>query len=268
MENNPQAQTPTPANSPSAQVPESANGVLSPDLQTYVAEPTPNEPANPVEAQVQGQPAQAPAVSPEVADLQRKLNERQIEIYQAQQRAQQAELQAQQILMQTQGQGVNQEPDPNTNWAGWIQWNNRQTEKRIMEGVAKQQQQFFGNLMQSANEVKFVETHPGVDISQLKSFAQMRGIQNIEDAYVIMNLPQITNGAAIQASQQTMQNFRQPNGATPLRTQPSSAPQGQQMLSYQKMAEAYIANPNVYNKWPKDLQEAFDKETWARKNSA
>jgi hypothetical protein len=262
MENT-QVQTVVPANPEGAQVPPSTNGALPAELQNYAAEPTTNAPANPEGAQVQVQPT--PTVAPEVAELQRKLNERQIEIYQAQQRAQAAEqLLHQQIPQKT----SDPEPDPNQNWAAWIQWNQRQTETRIMEGVAKQQQQWLNGLMASANENKFIETHPGVDLGQLKSFAQMRGIQNIEDAYVIMNLPQLTNGAAISASQQTIQQFRQPSGATPLRTQQTSAPQGVQQVSYQKMAEAYSANPSVEATWPKELKEMFWQETFRRKNSA
>jgi hypothetical protein len=269
MENNPQAQVPVPANSPSAQVPDPANGVLSPEIQNYVAEPTPNTPANPVGAPAQGQPEPTQAVAPNpVAELQRKLNEKQIEVYQAQQAAQAA----QQLLMQNQMAG-NQikgdpEPDPQTNWSGWIQWNNRQTEARILGGVAKQQQEWLNGLMASANEVQFVNTHPDVNIQQLKSFAQMRGIQNMEDAYIVMTMPQALNGAAMNASQQTIQQFRQPTGATPLRTQGQTAPQGQVQVSYQKMAEAYAANPNVEQSWPPELKEMFWSQTYARKNSA
>jgi hypothetical protein len=267
MENT-QAQTPTPANSPSAQVPESANTVLSPEVQSYVAEPTPNTPANPVEAQAQEQPTPAQAVTPEqAAEFQRIINQKQVEAYQAQQRAQQAEMLLQQQLMARPQQGVDPEPDPNQNWAAWIQWNNRQTESRIMEGVAKQQQQWLNGLMTTANEAQFVNTHPGVDVGQLKSFAQMRGIQNLEDAYVVMNQSQILSGAALQASQQTIQNFRQPTGAVPLRTQQVSAPQGTQQVSYQKMAEAYAANPSVEAKWPAELKEMFWQETYRRKGS-
>jgi hypothetical protein len=267
MENT-QVQTSAPANSSSAQVPGSTNTVLSPEVQNYVAEPTPNEPANPQGAQIQGQPEQAQAVTPNpVAELQRKLNEKQIEVYQAQQAAQATQQLFMQQQLQRGAQNADPEPDPNANWTGWMDWKLRQRDQQLVENITKQNQQWLNGLMTSANEVQFVNTHPGVDVGQLKSFAQMRGIQNLEDAYIVMYQSQITNGAAINASQQTIEQFRQPIGASPLRTQPSTAPQGTVQVSYEKMLESYAKNPNVETSWPPELKQMFWDETHRRRSS-
>jgi hypothetical protein len=257
MENT-QVQTPVTDQpvSTDVQVPVSTNGV-QPELQEIIVQTPGNEPTNPSEVQVQPQTPEQNSV----VELQRKLNERQIAEYQAQQRAEQAERLLQQIAIQRTPQN---DPEPQllpdgSNWRQIQQWDLRQSEKRMMNTFEQTQKSFMDNLMNTAQEATFQQKYPDANIQQVKAFAQMRGIQYLEDAYTLMSMPTLMNNAALNGSKQTINQIRQPNGAIPINSrgatnpiQPESTP-----VSFERMLQVYNVNPDAADKWPPELKKMF-----------
>jgi hypothetical protein len=77
-----------------------------------------------------------------------------------------------------------------------------------------------------------------------------------------MTLPNQLAQAQSQASQQTLNQFRQPNaGATPIRGAQNVGLPTQPQVSYLKLAEAYKANPDIEETWPIEVRDAFWRET-------
>lgn len=158
-------------------------------------------------------------------------------------------------------------PDPNTDQVGYANWYRRQLVKDVASQVRQENQQWLNGLMGQAQEAKFTQDHPDANIVIVKQFAQARGISNLDDAYVVMTNQQRTAQAFNQGAQQTLNQIRQPQGAVPLRQQPSTqtpVPQGQVGISYESMLRAYNQNPNIENTWPKELKDMFWRETQAR----
>ena len=167
-------------------------------------------------------------------------------------------------------QTIQQNPyDPNKDWASWIRFENQAAARQAAQESANAVRQEFQGLFQQASEAQWAQAHPGTDINAVKSFAQMRGIRDLNDAFTLMTLPNQLAAAQSQASQQTINQFRQPNsGAAPIRgTQGVNAPIQPQM-SYAKLAAAYASNPDVEESWPVEVREAFWKETNLRGQDA
>lgn len=163
-------------------------------------------------------------------------------------------------------QGTQQNPyDPNKDWAGWIRFENQAAARQAAQESAQAVRNEFQGLFQQATESQWAQAHPGVDINAVKAFQQLRGIRDLNDAFTLMTLPNQLAQAQAQTAQQTIQQFRQPNsGAAPIRgTQGLGTPITPQ-LSYAKLAEAYSKNPDVEDTWPKEVQEAFWRETNGR----
>ena len=267
-----QAQAQTPANpQQGAQAGTPANGSVSPELQQFIASQTPNVPATPEDAQAQGQPAPAIEAQPDpVKDLQRIANERQVEIYKLQQQNQEAQ---QRLLELMQGRiqqpQVEQNPyDYNMNPMEWFRWENqkvaRDVARQASEEARRNTREEITALMQQAQEFQWAQNHPGVDVSAVKAFARMNGIAdwNLEAAHRLMTYPAQINQVAQTQAQQALQQFRQqPVGAQPLRGA-QSAGNPQAGLRYDVLAKQFEdSNGLAYNSWPKEVQQAFDRET-------
>lgn len=272
MENNNQASVDATGNLPSAdpssQIP--ANDTLPTELQKYAAEPA-NVDANsvsqaPLQAPVQQ--ATAPMQNSDqarIAELQRIANEKQVLAYQLQQeldRIRNTQTQAPQANVQ------NQNPhDPNTDWAGWMRYEQQQAARLAAQETTSRLLEYAQQQARVQQEMQWQQAHPNVDINQIKGFAQMRGIQNLDDAYMLYSLPSQMASLQTQAVNQTLNNYRQPQQqATPVRNgQSSGASVG---LSYEKMASEFQAtNGRAYEAWSPQLRDAFDKETFRREEA-
>lgn len=269
MEANLQVSEPVAATPQDAPLPTPTNDALPTDLQKYVAEPaTVDATAQQAPPQAQVPPTSQPMQSVEdkrIADFQRELNQRQIALYQAQQEIER--LRQSQSIPQQQNQRNQNPHDPNQDWASWLRWENQQaaemaaqrTREEIM-GLAREQARI-------QQETQWAMAHPNVDINQVKAFASMRGVTNLDDAYTLMTYPTQMASVQQQATMQTIQNYQRPQTmATPVRGGQSA---GTVSLSYEKLA-ADFQNTNglAYNSWPKELQNAFDRETFQRQEVA
>lgn len=234
--------------------------------------------ATPEPASLSGQPATPPAdeslkqflASPETPapkegepqvedpakELLRLANQRQAEIYRLQ-----AELQAtqQQRAVPPPVDSEKNPFDPNQNWVGWMEWNNRKMEERIAQKTQQVTEGMLQNLFSQAQEATWAQSHPGVDVNAVKNFARVRGISNLDDAYKVLTFDERVAAAGVTAAQTAINSFRQPqNAAQPMRGTQGSPPQTG--YSFEKLLNAYNANPDVYNGWPEGLQKAFDEE--------
>ena len=262
-----QAQAQTPANPEGAQAQTPADGSLSPDLQKYVADPTPNAPANPQGAQAQGQSTPAAEAQPDpIKDLQRLAEQRKVELYQEQQRNYQLQQQLLEVAQrslpqQTQPQNPH---DPNADWPNWFRWESQASAKEAAREARKASREEITNLMQQAQEFQWAQSHPGVDVNALKAYARMNGFPewNLDASYRLMNYPNQMAQVAQNTAQQAFTQFRQPqnSGAVPVRgaTGGGDGPR----FSYEKLAQDYQATRGAaYDSWPPKLQTAFDRET-------
>ena len=266
-----QAQAQTPANPEGAQAQTPADGSLSPDLQKYVADPTPNVPANPPGAQAQGQSPPAAEAQPDsIKDLQRIAEQRKVELYQERQRGDQLQQQLLEVArrnlpQQTQPQNPH---DPNNNWPEWFRWESQSSAKEAArmaaEEARKASRDEIANIMQQAQEYQWAQSHPGVDVNALKAYARMNGFPewNLDASYRLMNYPSQIAQVAQNTAQQAFTQFRQPQntGAIPVRgaTGGGDGPR----FSYEKLAQDYQATRGaVYDSWPPELRTAFDRET-------
>lgn len=154
-------------------------------------------------------------------------------------------------------------PDPQADPAGWWDWKLEQHSQRIAEQVMSQNQKWLGGLMGQAQEAKFMQDHPDANIALVKQFGQARGIQNLEDSYTVLMAQQQRVGAFQQGVQQGVQQYRQPTGAMPLRTQPSTqtpVPQAQPQYNFEATLREYVKNPNIEASWPEGFKQAFWRE--------
>ena len=160
-------------------------------------------------------------------------------------------------------QATQQNPyDPNKDWASWIRYENQAAARQAAQESAQAVRQEFQGLFQQASEQQWANAHPGTDINAVKSFAQLRGIRDLNDAFTLMTLPNQLAQAQSQASQQAINQFRQPGpGATPIRGAQNMGSPIQPQLSYAKLAAAYVADPRVADSWPQEIRDAFDRET-------
>lgn len=233
--------------------------MIPPELQNFVAEPQPaGQPSAEPQGQVQGQADPQQAQSEQYRNLQSLYNRTWAENQALQQRL--ARLETPQA---PQAQPERNPYDFNTDYPNWQRWENGQTAKLAAQEV-------MGNLMGLAKqqaELSWAQAHPEVDINTVKAFAQSRGIQDLNDAYLVMTYPQQQLQIAATTAQQAFNNVRQqPMGATPVRG--SSAGGAQVVLSYAKLAQEFQqTNGRAYDSWPKQLQEMFDRETALRAGS-
>jgi hypothetical protein len=270
METANQVQEGVPSNPSGDQAQTPTNSMLPADVQKYVVE-TPNAPPNTLDGQGQVQGQSQPQTQQqglqqsEVAELQRKLNERQIEVYrlqQEQERLKQQQAQAPQQISQ-------QNPyDPQTDWWNALKWETQQAANRAAtESSERTAQRLLEYAQQQSvyqQEQQWAMAHPQVDINLVKGFAQMRGIRTLDDAYALMTLPNQIQSAQTHAAQTAFNQFRQPqNVATPVRGGQQAG--GTVQLRYEDMARDFQESyGRAYESWSPELKKAFDAETYRR----
>ena len=252
------------ANPPGAPPTPEANAPLSADLSQYAPDQA-NAPANtpPAQAPVQ---AQDPAQTQTEQHWQKIANERMIALYQKDQEIERMRQQPQQPQQVQQPQSQqNGNPYAQDDWANWMRFEiSRGQEAAAQLAADRSLQGVMGFAQQQATqqaEMNWAMQHPGVDIMAVKAFSKMRGISNIDDAYMLMNMPNMLNSVQQQTTQQAFQNFNQPRqGAIPVRGNAGAAVDGQTSLSFEKMLQAYTQNPSIENTWHPDLKREFFKE--------
>lgn len=166
-----------------------------------------------------------------------------------------------QIQQQTQPQTPQNPHDYSTDFPNWFRWEQQQGLRATAEIAQKASMETLQNMIAQANENQWIQTHPNVDVSSLKAFNRMNGIAewNLEAGYKLMNYPSQMATVAQTASQQTLNNFRQPTGnfAQPVRGNNGGvqAPS----FDFKKLVEAAAKNPDIIDALP----EADQKEFWA-----
>lgn len=258
----PQVQTGEPTNQSGVQAQTPTNVAdLTPFLDIQpTTEPTT---APQVQAQVQTEPQVAPEG---VSELQRKLNERQIALYQAEQRANQLQEQMLRLMQTQQPQAQDPMPDPNQDYAAYTRWVARQEVASVTKTIQESSRQEMQNMLAQLAETAWVSQHPNVDIGAVKAFNRQNGIAewNLDAGMKLMNYNNTIQGAASAGVQQTINSFRQTQPtASPLR---GSAPTGsvQPQLSFEKLAQAVNKNPDILDTLPKQVRDDFERELWAR----
>lgn len=240
-------------------------------LQQFVVQPEPNAEPAAQQGTQQGQPQEPQGTQIDPAKhFQSLYGQTYAELQHERQLRQALERQVQ--PQQTQ-QPQQQNPyDPQADFYRWISFEQQRTAQMTAQAVRNE---MVSSLMQAAQtqaELQWQQAHPGVDINAIKAFAQSRwGVQQVppqmlDDAVAILNYPNQINQVRANAMQQTFNQFRQPTGgAQPVRGA-ASAEAGIVGLSYAKLAEAFVRSPGVYDTWPKEVQEMFDKETLYRRS--
>lgn len=266
-----QEQVPTNQNGVQEQVP--ANSELSTEMQKYVVSSPANMEANAQQAQPQAQVTIQPQVQNEasVAELQRIANQRQIEIYKLQQEVER--IRQSQVQTQNQQQNINQNPyDPQTQWDKWMEWkidsgintaSERASEKTLQNimSYASQQAQIIA-------EQQWQAQHPNINIMDVKAFANARGIRDINDAYVLMSLPQNITAFSQQASLQQLNTITQQN-TTPTTLRGTQSTPAEIKLSYEQMAREFQnTNGAIYDRWTPQMKQLFDQETYRRSDKS
>lgn len=223
------------------------------DLTPYL----PDAPQNPAVGQEpQGQPAAPPsdANQPHYQTLYNQTL--------AEKLALQQQLQALTQASQPQTQQGDPRPDPQTDWAGYLKWEIRSGQRELLQQFREEEKRNWQGALQQASDMEWARQHPNLDIGQVKAFAQARQIGNLDDAATLMTLPQMVNQVQRNASNQTMNNFRQPVTnpfAAPIR--PGGGTQGPTQLVFAKLAQEYQETfGKAYESWTPDMRAAFDKE--------
>lgn len=175
----------------------------------------------------------------------------------------------QQMQPQNSNVYVDPKPDPNQDWEGYNRWLIRQELAPITNQIQQSQRQFVEGLTREAEALTFKQRYPMADINEVRRFAQMRGIQLLEDAYAIMTLPETINGVRRNASQNTINQFRNTNNGIPSRPSSGGAPppDRQEYKSFAALAERVRRDPRYYDTLPDEVKIAFDREVQGYMNS-
>jgi hypothetical protein len=233
---------------------------VAPDLTKYMADPVApaTEPTVP-----QGQPAIQPEqefVPKSQLNEYQKMHQERILEAQARERALLAQL----------NEIVNAvKPPPNVpdkvnDPIGYLEWKMAENQKQMAEEAKRLYQAEFQQTIAQAQDMMWQQQHPNVDINLVKQFASQRGISRLDDAHALMTMNQQQATIAQNTAQQTLQQFRQPQGgAQPIRNN-SQVPSPTGGLSFDKMLQDFNRNPGVYDTWPEPIRAAFDKELTLR----
>lgn len=238
-------------------------GVVDPALQGLMSSPSADPSAAPDPAQggaqggAQGQPEDliGKRIQSEVDKVQaRFLSEK----YQLEQRLAQAE----QRLMQPQTQQQGNPYDYNTQFPDWFRYEQQAGIKAATEAAQKTSMETLQNMMAQAGEMQWIQQHPGVDVTAIKQFNRQNGIAewNLDAGYKLLNFPNQIASAAQQASQQTLNQFRQPtNGSFAQPVRGNNGGMQAPSFDFKKLVEAAAKNPAIIDALP----EADQKEFWA-----
>ncbi len=154
---------------------------------------------------------------------------------------------------------VQKNPYDPSNWTEWLRWETQAAARLASEQTAKMLIERAQEMQRVSAEAQWQAEHPNVDINAVKAFSQIRGIQSLDDAYIVMTQGQSMNAAAANAIQRTYNQIRQtPNAATPLRGQPAPGPQPK--VSFEETLKRWNENPAIENSWTPEFKNAFEQE--------
>jgi hypothetical protein len=198
------------------------------------------------------------AVQNDIEERFRKMqsiaDQRQVENYRLQQQIQEI-----QTRLTSQPQQEQANPfDPQTHGPQWIAYETQKAADRASQKTAESFQKVLMDGLRQQQEMQWQAQHPDVDLNHVKAWAQMNGVSNLDHAYTLMTLPNQFNNVARNASAQTINSVRQPQGvANPVRGgQPAG---GNPQYDFQQMLKQYNENPNVESQWPPEVAQAFHK---------
>jgi hypothetical protein len=191
------------------------------------------------------------------------------EKYQLEQRLNQLQ-QAQMEMLQRNQQTAQNPFDPNTQPEQYWDWKLARQQETLLKKAEEAYDQKLMGFLNQAGERQWIEQHPNVDINQVKAFAQSRwgvinpNIQQMNDAVALMNLPSTMAQVAQTQINEIFNQMKQPQGAIPIRGA-NAAGGVQPQLRYDVLAQQFEqSNGRAYNTWTPEVQQAFDRETWAR----
>lgn len=247
----------------SAQIPTGTDGAPQP-ASAVVAPVVSADPSAAQQGGVQGTPQ--PTVDDQIRQIQSLADQRLAQNYQLQQEVSQLRQQFTDVLTkQIQPQQERNPYDPQTQNEQYWDWKLDQQGRRLLSEAEKVYDKKFMSLAQNAYESNWAQQHPGVDIAQVKAFAQSRGIQQLDDAITLMTLPNQFNQARTAGAQGILQQYRQPQqpGAVSVRGT-NAAPQVQPQWNYEEKLREVTQDATAFDRWPPELQKAFDTETRVR----
>lgn len=237
-------------------------GVSPEELQKYgVQEPAPAPAAAP-QGQPEGQQTQT-SLDDSSRHFQSLYNQTYAEKLALQQQIQAMQMQMLQNQVAPAQNHTQAAPDPNVDPVGYLDWKVSQQinslRNELPKALQEQNQQWIQGLYAQAQESQFAQTHPDVNINELKAYAQSRGISRLEDAYALLTLPKTVTSIAQSTAQQVTQSMAKPNaGAVPVR--PGASSSAPPALDYGKLYQEYVStngNPN----WSTGLKSWFFEQT-------
>jgi len=246
------------------------------------------QPASPPQGQTLTQPDAPPAaeqgvvqgqvVDPNQAHFQSLYNRTLAEKFAIEQelaRERQARLQVTQATSQARTNPYDPATHPNEFWDWKIQEGINTAAERTRQVMGEQ----IGQFVQQNVEQQFLHENAsdmqrlGITADHIKAYNQMNGIapHRLDIGWRLMTMPQQIAQTQTQAINQTFQQLRQPNAqqvANPLRgSQSGVIPQAQG--KYEDYARQFVdSNGRAYESWPKEVQAAFDRETYNRERAA
>lgn len=170
--------------------------------------------------------------------------------------------------IQPQQQAPTNPYDPNSQPSEWWSWDRRAAINEAVSISEQRVQNQFMGLIQQASEQSWIQQHPNIDVNGIKAQIKMRygvdkpSTQMIEDFHNFSQTGSQMQQVAQTASQQTAQNFRQPQtGATPIKPN-GGMPVGQPTYKYEDLVRAVNERgEGVLNSLPKADQDEFWRVT-------
>lgn len=161
-------------------------------------------------------------------------------------------------MMQSQIKPQTNPYDPTTQPEQYWDWKMSQMAETAAQKAQKAYEQTLTQTLSQLQEQQWIASHPNVDVQGLKYFNRMNGIpeNNLEVGYKLMNYENNLLGVARNASQQTLNNFRQPQGAQPIRGQ-SGAGSPEASYDFNTMLKEAAVNPDALNKYPEKDRNEF-----------
>lgn len=158
--------------------------------------------------------------------------------YQLEQRLNQMQ-QFQMEMLQRQNQPAQNPYDPNTQPDQYWDWKIQSGNRQLLSEAKKEYEQSLMQTLAQMTEQQWINQHPNADVNAIRMHNRMNGIpeNNLEIGWKLMNYPQSLATVAANASNQTANNFRQPNqGAVPLR--PAGNGGGDPTYAYEELVRA------------------------------
>ena len=155
--------------------------------------------------------------------------------------------------------------DPQTQNEQYWDWKLDQKNKQLLVESERMYESKLMGLLQQASEQSWVQQHPDVNVSQIKSQIKYRwGVENpsvsmIEDFHRMSTEPSRVQQTVQSAVNQVATTNNQQNINL---VRPSAQPiQNSNTFDFDKLAREVTANPSLLNKMSPELRKAFEAET-------